>query len=55
MTENDALEKFSAWYEDCIESGLEPEKIVSMVGGMALITDEDIVSRLQEAGDISSY
>lgn len=55
MTKDEALERFENWYEDCIEAGLFPEEIVQMVGGMALVTDEDIVDRLLDAGDIPHY
>ena len=55
MSKEEALEKFQQWYDECVESGIEPEETVSMIGGMALVTDEDRVSRLQDDGDIPSY
>ncbi len=55
MSKEQALEKFSQWYEECVESGLEPEEIVARMGGMALVTDEDLVDRLREEGEIPSY
>jgi hypothetical protein len=53
MNEEDAFELFSKWYEQCLESGLEPEKIVSKMGGMVLITDEDLIDKLRDGGIIS--
>ena len=55
MSREEAFEKFQQWYDECLESGLEPEEIVSMMGGMALVTDEDVVDRLKADGDIPSY
>lgn len=55
MNEEKAFEMFSSWYEQCLENGVEPEKVVSRMGGMALVTDEDLVNRLQDSGDIPSY
>jgi hypothetical protein len=50
-----AYKEFSEWHERCLENGLEPEEIVSMVGGIALVTNEELVERLQNDGDIPSY
>lgn len=50
MTEEEALEKFSEWYELCLESGIEPEAVIARMGGMALITDEEVVEKLQSEG-----
>lgn len=55
MSKEEAFKQFSEWYEACLENGIEPEEIVAMMGGMALVTDEDVVSKLQEAGDIPTY
>jgi len=55
MNEDMAFENFSKWYEQCVENGLEPERVVARMGGMALITDEDLVNRLQDEGDNPSY
>lgn len=55
MSADQAFEMFSMWYERCLESGIEPEKIVGMMGGMALITDEELISRLQSDGEIPSF
>ena len=52
MTEDEALDKFSDWYELCVESGLEPEAIIARMGGMVLITDEVLIERLQDEGVI---
>lgn len=54
-TKEMAFQRFSSWYEECLESGIEPEEIVSRIGGVALVTDEEVVGRLQDAGDIPSY
>ena len=43
---DDAYELFSQWYEKCIEAGIEPEDAVAMMGGMALITHEEIIEFL---------
>ena len=55
MTKDEAFEQFSCWYQACIESGLEPEEVVSQMGGMALVTDDELVDRLKESGAIPSY
>ena len=55
MRSEQALEKFSKWYNDCLESGLEPEAIVAKMGGMALVTDEELVERLINEGSIPDY
>jgi hypothetical protein len=55
MSKDEAFEQFISWYEKCVENGIEPEEIVQMMGEMALVTDGDIVDKLQENGDISSY
>ena len=41
MTEEEAFQIFSDWYERCLESGIEPEAIVAMMGGMTLVTDPE--------------
>lgn len=38
MTKSEAFEMFSSWYNECIESGIEPEEIVEMMGEMKLVT-----------------
>ena len=52
---DDAAELFSKWYEACLEAGVEPEEAVSTMGGMALITNDELVDRLQDDGEIPSY
>ena len=52
MNEDQAFEMFSLWYDRCLANGIEPEMVVAKMGGMALITDQDLVSRLQDDGDI---
>jgi hypothetical protein len=53
MSKDELFEQFSDWYEKCLENGIEPEEIVQMMGEMALITDGEIVDKLQANGDIS--
>ena len=55
MDKKSAYKIFSDWYEGCVENGIEPEEIVAMMGGMALITNEELVERLQGDGEIPSY
>ena len=52
---DDATTLFGEWYEACLEAGIEPEEAVSKMGGMALITDDELVDRLEDDGDIPSY
>lgn len=55
MNKNEAFRIFSEWYESCIENGIEPEEIVWQMGGVALVTDQDLVDRLESNGDIRGY
>lgn len=55
MTKEEALSKFEDWYEACLENGILPEEIVYQMGGMALITDDELVDELQDDGRISSF
>ena len=55
MDKKSAHKIFSDWYESCLENGIEPEEIVAMMGGMALITNDELVERLQADGEIASY
>ena len=55
MDKEEAYKVFSEWYEACLENGIEPEEIVARMGGMALVTDDELVERLQNDGDIPSY
>lgn len=52
MDENMAFDQFQQWYEDCMENDISPEEVVTRMGGMALITDEALVNRLRDEGDI---
>lgn len=54
MDKEKAFKKFKSWYEHCCEDGIEPAEIVAWMG-MALITDEDLVAKLQDTGEIPSY
>ena len=51
----EAFKVFSDWYEACLEKGILPEEAVSRMGGMALITNDELVDRLEEDGEIPSY
>jgi len=55
MNIDEAFEVFSNWYEQCLENGIEPEEVVAKMGGMALITDDELVGKLEDEGLISSY
>lgn len=50
-----AAKLFSEWYEACLEVGVEPEEAIARMGGMALITNEELVGKLQDEGEIPSY
>ncbi|WP_161776267.1 hypothetical protein [Polycyclovorans algicola] len=50
MTHDEANEIFGNWYNACIENGISPEDVVKQIGGMALITDEDLVEKLENEG-----
>jgi hypothetical protein len=43
MTFDDAYEVFSKWYEDCLESGIDPNEVVQKIGEMYLLTDNNII------------
>jgi len=55
MKKEEAFDKFGEWYEECLENGIEPEEIVAMMGDMALVTNPDLVDKLQEDGEIPTY
>jgi type IV secretory pathway VirB6-like protein len=55
MTIEQAYEQFEKWYELCLNFGIQPELIVAKMGGMALVTDENIVNKLQDEGLIPTY
>jgi len=48
----EAYVQFSKWYEDCLESGIEPNDAIEKVGGMFLLTNEDLINRLEDEGEI---
>ena len=41
MTFEDAYKQFEEWYENCLENGIEPEKVVEKVGEIMLLVNED--------------
>ena len=41
MTFEDAYKQFEEWYENCLENGIEPEKVVEKGGEMMLLVNED--------------
>jgi predicted HicB family RNase H-like nuclease len=41
ITFEDAYKQFKEWYENCLENGIEPEKVVEKVGEMMLLVNED--------------
>lgn len=48
--------KFSSdWYEACLAVGVEPEEDVAKMGGIALVTNEELVEKFQVEGDVPSY
>ena len=53
MNKEEALEIFLDWYDNCINNGIAPEEIVDRVGGMALITNDELVMSLKQAGKIT--
>jgi hypothetical protein len=50
MTDQDALEQFENWYSSCINNGIEPEKIVRLIGNMELVTNESVIEFLDKEG-----
>lgn len=55
MDKSKAFDIFNDWYNACLDNGIEPEEIVAQMGGMALITNDELVDRLVEEGEIPSY
>ena len=45
-TIDEAYNIFALWYEKCLEAGINPEKIVCMIGDMVLITQKDTIDFL---------
>lgn len=50
MNLEDAREMFENWYNACLENGVEPEEVVKRVGGMVLITKEEVIEKLENDG-----
>ena len=55
MSKDEAFKLFSEWYESCLENGIEPEEMVARMGGMALITNDELVDQQEQDGLINSY
>ena len=51
FTRESALEAFEAWYERCLESGIEPESIVDEVGEMKLLVNEEQIELYERASE----
>ena len=51
FTREAALEAFEAWYERCLESGIEPESIVDEVGEMKLLVNEEQIELYERASE----
>jgi len=45
--QDEATQMFSDWYEFCLENGIEPESIVESFGEMKLITDEEVIKKIE--------
>ena len=52
MSQTEAYEKFSEWYNQCLESGIDPSEVISAMGDMALITNPELIERLEKEGEI---
>ena len=52
MTLDEASEQFSDWYNSCLENGIDPNDAVVRMGGMFLLTDEELIDKLQDEGVI---
>jgi hypothetical protein len=52
MNTTKAYEIFSEWYEACLENGIDPNEVVQKMGGMFLLTDEDLINQLKDNGVI---
>jgi hypothetical protein len=51
LAEQTAHEMFAAWYEYCLSNGIEPEQIVSEFGDMMLITDSELIERIEKLAE----
>lgn len=36
-----AADEFEAWYEKCVEAGIQPEDVVESIGEMKLLVNQD--------------
>jgi hypothetical protein len=52
MTKSEAFDQFSQWYESCLEHGIDPSQVVLEMGGMVLITNEELIQQLEEEGKL---
>jgi hypothetical protein len=52
MTEDEAFDSFSKWYEACLDGGIEPNDVIQKMGAMFLLTDEEMIDRLKNEGVI---
>jgi hypothetical protein len=52
MTTEEAYLQFSQWYENCLNSGIEPNDAIEKMGGMFLLTDEKLIDQLKDEGVI---
>lgn len=52
MTITEAYEVFLMWYQNCLESGIDPNDAIEKMGGMFLLTNEDLINRLKDEGEI---
>ena len=56
MTGTDSFDKFSAWYEDCLENGIEPQVILSRNSPISeLVFGRWILSRLIDLSNDSGF
>ncbi len=46
---DEALKEFEAWYEKCLENGIEPEKIIERMGEMKLLINEEQIEIYETA------
>lgn len=44
--QDEAIRLFSEWYEFCLENGVEPESVVENFGEMKLITDVEVIKKI---------
>ena len=51
FTANEAFEAYEAWYEKCLESGIEPEAIVERMGEMKLLVNQDQIDLYEKVAE----